>query len=49
MMALGAFLRRTLYFPTMMRMIRNRQCILVEPGITGEVHFVAELLGVAAC
>ena len=31
-----------------MRMIRKRQCILAEPGITGEVCFVAKLLGVPA-
>ena len=32
-----------------MRMIRKRQCILLEPGVTGEVRFVAKLLGVPAC
>jgi transposase-like protein len=31
-----------------MRMIRKRQCILAEPGVTGEVRF-AKLLGVPAC
>jgi IS6 family transposase len=29
-----------------MRMIRKRQCICLEPGATGEVRFVAKLLGV---
>ena len=29
-------------------LIRKRQCILVEPGITGEVRFVAKLFGVFA-
>ena len=32
-----------------MRMIRKRQCILLEPGVTGEVRFVARLLGFPAC
>jgi hypothetical protein len=32
-----------------MRMIRKRQCILLEPGVRGEVRFVAKLLGVPAC
>lgn len=27
---------------------RKRQCILVEPGITGEVRFAAKLLGIPA-
>jgi transposase, IS6 family len=31
-----------------MRMIRKRQCILLEPGATGEVHFVNKLFEVAA-
>ena len=31
-----------------MRMIRKRQCICLEPGVTGEVRFVAKLLGVYA-
>ena len=31
-----------------MRMIRKRQCILLEPGITGEVRFVNKLFGLAA-
>ena len=30
------------------RMIRKRQCILLESGITGEVRFVANLFGVHA-
>ena len=29
-------------------MSRKRQCILLEPGITGEVRFVAKLFGVHA-
>ena len=29
-------------------MIRKRQCICVEPGVTGEVRFVAKLFGVYA-
>ena len=29
------------------RMIRKRQCILLESGITGEVRFVANLFGVS--
>ena len=29
-----------------MRMIHKRQCILLEPGITGEVRFVGKLFGV---
>jgi hypothetical protein len=32
-----------------MRMFRKRQCILLEPGATGEVLFVAKLLGIQAC
>jgi hypothetical protein len=32
-----------------MRMIRKRQCILLVPGIAGEVRFVAKLLDVPAC
>jgi transposase, IS6 family len=31
-----------------MRIIRKRQCILLEPGVTGEVRFVAKLFGVCA-
>ena len=31
-----------------MRMIRKRQCILLEPGVTGEVRFVSKLFGLAA-
>ena len=31
-----------------MRMIRKRQCILTELGITGGVRFVAKLLGIPA-
>jgi hypothetical protein len=31
-----------------MRMIRKRQCILVEPGVTGEVPFVNNLFDLAA-
>jgi transposase-like protein len=31
-----------------MRMIRKRQCILLEPGITGEVRFVNKLFDLAA-
>jgi hypothetical protein len=31
-----------------MRMIRKRQCILLEPGATGEVRFVNKLFGLAA-
>jgi transposase, IS6 family len=31
-----------------MRMIRKRQCILLEPGVTGEVRFVNKLFGLAA-
>lgn len=29
-------------------MIRKRQCILLEPGITGEVRFVNKLSDLAA-
>lgn len=32
-----------------MRMIQKRQCILLEPGVTGEVRFMAKLLGIPAC
>jgi hypothetical protein len=31
-----------------MRMIRKRQCILLEPGVTGEVRFVNKLFDLAA-
>ena len=31
-----------------MRMIRKRQCILLEPGVTGEVQFVNKLFDLAA-
>jgi IS6 family transposase len=31
-----------------MRMLRKRQCILLEPGIAGEVHFVNKLFGLLA-
>jgi transposase, IS6 family len=31
-----------------MRMIRRRQCILLEPGVTGEVRFVNKLFDLAA-
>ena len=31
-----------------MRMIRKRQCILLEPGVTGEVRFVNTLFDLAA-
>ena len=31
-----------------MRMIRKRQCILLEPGVTGEVRFVNKLIDLAA-
>jgi transposase-like protein len=31
-----------------MRMIRKRQCILLEPGVTGEVRFVNKLFELAA-
>jgi transposase, IS6 family len=31
-----------------MRMIRKRQCILSEPGVTGEVRFVNKLFDLAA-
>ena len=31
-----------------MRMVRKRQCICLEPGAAGEVRFVAKLLGVYA-
>ena len=31
-----------------MRMIRKRQCILLESGITGEVRFVSKLFDLAA-
>jgi transposase, IS6 family len=30
-----------------MRMIRRRHCILIEPMVTGEVSFVATLFGVS--
>ena len=32
----------------MMRMIRRRHCILIEPGVTGEVRFVNKLFDLAA-
>ena len=31
-----------------MRMIRRRHCILIEPGVTGEVRFVNKLFNLAA-
>ena len=31
-----------------MRMIRKRQCICLEPGVMGEVRFVAKLFGAYA-
>ena len=31
-----------------MRMIRKRQCILLEPRVTGEVRFVSKLFDLAA-
>ena len=31
-----------------MRMIRRRQCMLIEPGVTGEVRFVNKLFDLAA-
>jgi transposase-like protein len=31
-----------------MRMIRRRHCILIEPGVTGEVRFVNKLFDLAA-
>jgi hypothetical protein len=31
-----------------MRMIRKRQCILLEPGVTDEVRFVAKLWSLRA-
>ena len=31
-----------------MRMIRKWQCICLEPGVAGEVRFVAKLFGVYA-
>jgi transposase, IS6 family len=31
-----------------MRMIRKSQCILLEPGVTGEVRFVNKLFALAA-
>src|SRR5512143_3319710 len=31
-----------------MQMIRKRQCILLEPGVTGEVRFVNKLFDLAA-
>ena len=31
-----------------MRMIRKRQCLLLEPGTAGEVHFVNRLFRLAA-
>jgi IS6 family transposase len=31
-----------------MRMLRKRQYICLEPGVTGEVRFVAKLFGVNA-
>jgi IS6 family transposase len=31
-----------------MRMIRKRQCILLESGVTGEVRFVNKLFALAA-
>ncbi len=30
------------------RMIRRRHCILIEPGVTGEVRFVNKLFDLAA-
>jgi hypothetical protein len=32
-----------------MWMIRKRQCILLEPEVTGEVRFVAKPFAVPAC
>ena len=32
----------------MMRMIRRRHCILIEPRVTGEVRFVNKLFDLAA-
>jgi hypothetical protein len=31
-----------------MRMIRRRHCILIEPGVTGEVRFLDKLFDLAA-
>jgi hypothetical protein len=31
-----------------MRMIRKGQCLLLEPGIAGEVRFVNKLFGIYA-